>query len=78
LRDTIRDYHATPNSTGFLFQEATIEALVSAIHSALRVYQEKRPWQQMQKRGMSEDFSWERSADEYHKLYLTLLDKISH
>jgi starch synthase len=74
LRDTILDPAVTASSTGFLFKQANPEAMVEAIQRALRIYSnDPSGWQDIQKRGMEQDFSWERSAREYLKLYLKLV-----
>ncbi len=39
---------------------------------AMRVYQNEAIWQALQLRGMRRDFSWERSAQEYLRLYQEL------
>jgi starch synthase len=77
LKDTIGDYDEKPvsQSTGFLFQEPTYSALATAIWRALEVYRDKRRWRGLQRRGMKEDFSWERSAREYWSLYKKLLER---
>lgn len=75
LRDTIRDYDESKVSTGFLFQKATLQALVSAIQRALQVYDDPQAWRLLQQRGMEQDFSWERSAQEYLKLYQEMAQK---
>ena len=74
LRDTIEDYHhgSRPRSTGFLFQEASPWALAECLKRALEVYQDKRRWQGLQRRGMKKDFSWVRSAVKYLELYKEL------
>ena len=74
LRDTIVDYHQaeTARSTGFLFEQASSAELAAALHRALQVYQDKRRWSALQKRGMRQDFSWEKSARAYYDLYLSL------
>ena len=76
LQDTIIDYHATrrSQSTGFLFQETSAPALAKTIRCALEVYQDKRRWRGLQRRGMKVNFSWERSAREYLELYLELME----
>jgi len=74
LCDTIHDPAETEESTGFLFVPAKSEGLVTAIHRALAVYTQNPPgWQEIQLRGMQQDFSWDRSAQEYMKLYKHLL-----
>jgi len=32
-------------------------------------YRETRPWKQLQANGMSADFSWDRSAHDYDRVY---------
>ena len=75
LKDTIGDYDAEPvsQSTGFLFQEPTYNALATAIWRALEVFRDKRRWRGLQRRGMRKDFSWERSARKYWQLYKKLV-----
>jgi starch synthase len=74
LSDTIQDPSVTDQSTGFLFKHASPEALADAIQRALTVYvHDPYTWQEMQIRGMQQDFSWDRSALEYIKQYKKLL-----
>jgi starch synthase len=74
LCDTIHDPADTEQSTGFLFTPPKPEALVNAIHRAINVYaQDPSAWREMQQRGMQQDFSWDRSAQEYLKQYKSLL-----
>jgi starch synthase len=74
LSDTIDDPSRTDQSTGFLFKPANSGALVNAIQRALAVYaHDPNLWQAMQVRGMQHDFSWDRSAMEYIRLYKKLL-----
>jgi starch synthase len=77
LKDTIVDYHhgSRNRSTGFLFNEPTAEDLAECLIRALDVYQDKRRWQGLQKRGMKQDFSWHRSAQKYLEVYQSMLSK---
>jgi starch synthase len=72
LKDTIQDYGQSQDSTGFLFEEPTSEALTEAIGRALNVYSSPNAWQGLQQRGMQRDFSWKRFARQYFDLYHTL------
>jgi len=74
LKDTITDYHSdtTSKSTGFLFEEAESSALAMTMRRALGIYQDKRRWTGLQRRGMKQDFSWRKSAQAYFDLYLQL------
>jgi starch synthase len=70
LDDTVRD--AGPSNSegnGFKFTPYTPTALRAAIERALAAYEDRRNWKSLQARGMREDFSWDRSAGEYVKLY---------
>ncbi len=73
LRDTIRVYGASDESTGFLFYRAKHGALIKTLRQAITVYQDQEQWRGLQQRGMRQDFSWLRSAREYYELYETML-----
>lgn len=73
LKDTIRDDPTFQDGTGFLFHEPTGGALASTIQRALDVHKQPNIWQQLQSNGMRMDFSWERSARKYLRLYETLI-----
>jgi starch synthase len=75
LCDTIWDYGQSEQSTGFLFEEASAEALALALGRALKVYDEEAAWQGLQGRGMQQDFSWKRSALQYLELYSYLVQR---
>ncbi|MCX7857343.1 MAG: glycogen synthase GlgA [Deltaproteobacteria bacterium] len=76
LDDTIIDYNENPEAgTGFKFHEYTVDAMLSAVKRALEVYRDKKSWESLIKRCMAQDFSWERSAREYIKLYELALKK---
>jgi starch synthase len=75
LRDTIKDYGFSNNSTGFLFDEPSPEALLEAIGRAMRIYEDRESWVKIQQRGMGQDFSWIRSARQYLNLYMSLVEK---
>lgn len=69
LRDTIKDLPRPEQSTGFLFEDATPEALAEALKRTLAAYDTQETWQLRQRSGMLQDFSWERSAAAYAALY---------
>ncbi len=76
LCDTILDVAESEQGTGFLFTPPKPGALATAIHRAADMYaQDPSGWRQVQKRGMQQDFSWDRSAQEYLKRYISLLHK---
>ncbi|TPW18619.1 MAG: starch synthase [Halothiobacillaceae bacterium] len=56
-------------ATGFSFHDTTPAALLACIERALEQFRDKIQWQQIMRRGMTTDFSWHRSAQEYLTLY---------
>jgi starch synthase len=78
LADTVVD--ATPENvaagraTGFSFLLYTPYALGEAVSRSLHVYRhEPDRWRQIQRTGMLQDWSWNRSAAEYEKLYRSVV-----
>jgi starch synthase len=70
LDDTVTDYNAQAGTgTGFKFGEYTAEALLEALERARATFGKPSIWRQLQLAGMRQDFSWDRSAREYVKLY---------
>jgi len=73
LDDTVVDCQSGPDGTGFKFVEYSAEALRSVLDRALALYRKPRSWKALQVRGMRQNFSWDRSAREYVKLYERVL-----
>ncbi|MEJ5201816.1 MAG: glycogen/starch synthase [Anaerolineales bacterium] len=71
LKDTIRNDPAD-QKTGFLFPKDTAEELTQSLKQAFSYYRNQNLWRTIQQNAMRQDFSWERSANEYAKLYLRL------
>ena len=70
LVDTVRPYdNGTGQGTGFLFSEYAPWAMLEALGRALEVYRRPRVWRRLQINAMKKDFSWDRSAAEYVKVY---------
>jgi starch synthase len=72
LNDTVQDLDESAAGTGFKFRDYTPGALVATVARAHRAFQDKARWQEIQRRGMREDHSWDASAAEYVKLYVGL------
>lgn len=72
LRDTIVDDPTLATSTGFLFDEARPEDFADALRRTLFAFPDQTVWPPIQMRGMERDFSWEKSALEYARLYYKL------
>jgi starch synthase len=74
LRDTVEPFDsATGNGTGFVFHEASGDALLTAVNEALGVFGNRKAWQQLVRNAMAQDFSWGRSAARYVDLYRRIL-----
>jgi len=70
LADTIVDPAIAPDaSNGFTFGEPTPLSLLVALDRTLELYRQPQRWQAMVRRGMEQDFSWNRSAQHYLVLY---------
>ncbi len=70
LADSVEDYNPiTDTGTGFVFVRYDSYALFGAIIRAIEIYKFQKIWQGIQKRAMSSDFTWEKSAREYEKLF---------
>lgn len=66
--------HRTIGSTGFVFEQASGEAMESALDRCLEVYRDwPQTWSDMRRLAMSADFGWSRSAREYAELYAGLV-----
>jgi starch synthase len=73
LVDTVRPFTAgNSRGNGFLFAHYHPRAFLDALRTALAVYPDKKRWTRLQKNGMKADFSWDRSAGEYVKMYQRL------
>ncbi|MEW6522816.1 MAG: glycogen synthase GlgA [Bacillota bacterium] len=76
LADTIANYEpGTGAGNGFSFRPYTADALMEAIHEALKAYRVPATWRRLVLRAMEADFSWNRSAAEYMDLYDKALGK---
>jgi starch synthase len=74
LDDTVLAFDAASGEgSGFTFAPCTPEALRDAVERALAVRRDVTTWRRLQRNGMQQDFSWERSARAYQMVYGTLL-----
>ncbi|MBQ9414814.1 MAG: glycogen synthase GlgA [Clostridia bacterium] len=72
LKDSIQDC-GDGEGFGFTFQTYNADDMYGAIDRALGAYRNPKDWPILVKRAMEVDFSWGRSANEYIRLYRTLL-----
>jgi starch synthase len=80
LADTVTDTTpqtlAAGTATGFRFAAYSGEALAEAVRRALQLYRNQpEKWRAVVLNGMRQDWSWDRSAAEYEKLYQHLASK---
>lgn len=75
LKDTVEPYNEYESTgTGFSFANYNAHEMLYTIKYAMDVYyNRRREWNKLIDRGMAADFSWEKSAKEYAKLYDQLL-----
>ncbi len=75
LRDTVKRYDPVecPDGYGFAFVEPRPDELKKEVLRAMGVFKNRKVWNSLIERGMSLDFSWDRSANRYFKLYRELL-----
>ncbi len=69
LEDTVEDYDGVRRGTGFRFREYHPAAMLTALRRALDVRRDAPAWRGLMQRGMAQDNSWRRSAQEYEKLF---------
>lgn len=72
LQDTVVDLESAAG-TGIKFRAFKGEALVKALERALGLFHNPEKLTEVRKRGMIQDFSWSRSAQQYEALYQRLL-----
>lgn len=57
---------------GFVFEKYNSEEMIKKIKQALKIYKDKKLWNEIIKFNLKRDFSWKQSAKEYLKLYKKL------
>ena len=74
LKDTVPPYDSSTNSgLGFTFAQTTPEDMPGAIYRSMSLYFDNRAaFDEMRKRGMRTDFSWEQPARDYIRIYRML------
>lgn len=70
LKDTVVPYNEYDDTGyGFTFSDYNAHDMLYTIKRALSFYNDQNTWNKLVKRVMEQDFSWEKSALEYEKLY---------
>jgi starch synthase len=80
LADTVQDWnefnqYGQDIGNGFSFYEYSGKALLSSVVRAINDFHNKPVWRKIQKNGMTKDYSWKHSAEEYIELYNRALSK---
>ena len=77
LADTIIDANEAALSagvaTGILFDGVTADSIQRAIRRTVALFSDTKVWNNMQRQGMKQDFSWRRSGAQYAALYAGLV-----
>lgn len=71
LADSVSDYNPEGKNkgTGFVFEKYNSIAYTVAMVRAFQLYRQKKEWTKLMQRAMKQDFSWQKSAKEYIKLF---------
>lgn len=78
LADSVKDHTSEEDpGTGFVFENYDKSAFLGTFMRAYEIYKYPKIWQGIQKRAMKENFSWEKSAKEYEKLFLRALNQLN-
>jgi len=74
LNDTVIPYNEfTGEGTGFAFTNYNAHEMLDSVKRAISFYGQKDIWKTIVRSGMKQDFSWNKSAQEYMELYRKLL-----
>ena len=73
LRDSISDC-GDGKGNGFTFQTYNADDMLWAVRRGLEAYRDRKGWTALVERAMRSDFSWGRSANEYIRLYKSILE----
>jgi starch synthase len=79
LRDTIIPFDPGGGTgNGFTFTRAEADDLLEAVRHAIALFRDKAAWGRLMANAMAADFSWERPAREYERLYHLALERRRH
>ena len=75
LKDSVVPYNQyTGEGTGFSFANFNAHEMKATVERAVGIYRDQHDvWESLMRNAMSVDFGFERSADEYARLYIELL-----
>ncbi|MDE4963431.1 starch synthase, partial [Francisella tularensis subsp. holarctica] len=64
---------ADGTSTGFVFDEFSVESLTLAIRRAFDLYNRKTDWKKVRKTAMQQQVNWDSSAEKIYQIYKNLV-----
>ena len=67
------DKGRTKSANGFVFRDASADALLAAIRRAAAAWRKPALWRQLQRHGMLQDWGWANPASQYAELYRKLV-----
>ena len=71
-----QDYDPTRDSgNGFVFYDYTAEALWDSIVRTKRHFANRPQWEELMRRAMACDFSWDRAAEKYEVIHRRALGR---
>ncbi|MBE6708768.1 MAG: glycogen synthase [Ruminococcaceae bacterium] len=74
LSDTIKSLRDdTGEGNGFTFTSYNAHDMMYTVRRAVSVFKQKRKWNSLVRRVMAVDFTWDRSAGEYIRMYRSLI-----
>ena len=79
LADSVENFESESESlqtaTGFVFVDYSKELLAETIEKAIGIFRQPDIWRQIVRNGMSRDWSWTRSAQEYVAVYHKAMER---
>ena len=69
LADSVKDIGIANCGNGFTFKDYNADDMHNRIINALKMYYSKEEWQKLVSRVISVDFTWDKSAQSYCKMY---------
>lgn len=74
LADTVIQF-GHEHGNGFSFSEYSAKEMMAVLKQAINVYSDRTRWQPLMIRAMSQNWSWDKSAKQYMRLYCDIYSK---
>ncbi len=74
LQDTVVDFGDDGN--GICHNQASVGDICYSIQRAIHLYEDKELLNEIRKKGMNTDHSWEKASQEYIDMYNLIINKI--